>query len=222
MVERETESGEGLMYLTGATNREIEQRLIANGIGLMLNPASGYRPEQIQRYPAYAIDNGCFAAGDSFDVKAWLSFVEQFKPVANRCLFVVAPDVVGDAAATRERCRDILPIIRDMGFPAAFVAQDGQESLPVPWSAFDCLFIGGSTDWKLSEPAYGLVTEAKRRGRWAHMGRVNGWRRFRACLVSGFDSCDGTYIAFNPTEFAERSERWMQRARLQRRLWEVL
>jgi len=32
-------------------------------------------------------------------------------------------------------------------------------------------------DWKLSAAAAGLVAEANDRGKWTHMGRVNGLRR---------------------------------------------
>ena len=31
-----------------------------------------------------------------------------------------------------------------------------------------------------------------------HCGRVNSWRRLRACAVSGVDSVDGTYLKFGP------------------------
>ncbi len=211
------------MYLTGSTNDEIERQLIGLGVGLMLNPKSGYRPGRIRRYRHFALDNGCYAQGAAFDLEAWLAWIARFDAFRSKCLFAVAPDVVGDAAATIHRSLPVLPRIRDVGLPVAFVAQDGQEHLSVPWDGIDCLFIGGTTAWKLSEPAYELVTEARRRGKWTHQGRVNGWRRFRACLVSGFDSCDGTYIAFAPNECLERVTVWMSRAAQQQRLplWEV-
>lgn len=203
------------IYLTGSTNAEIEARLIELGVGLMIQPRSGYRPERIGRYPYFAADNGCYAQGERFDADRWLGWLGKLRPHRATCLFAVAPDVVGDAAATIERSRPFLARIRELGFPAAFVAQDGQEDLPVPWDQFDCLFVGGTTEWKLSEPAYGLVREAKRRGRWTHQGRVNGWRRFRACLIAGFDSCDGTYIAYAPNELLERVTFWMEQSRRQ-------
>lgn len=210
-----------MIYLTGATNDRIEARLLELGVGLMLNPGSGYRPERIARYAAYACDNGCFSQGATFDGAKWLRWLERFIPHRQRCLFAVAPDVVGDAEATLERSSPYLPLVREMGLPVAFVAQDGQERLPVPWDAFDCLFVGGTDAFKLSEPAYALVAEAKRRGKWTHQGRVNGWRRFRASMLSGFDSCDGTYIAFNPEELVERVAGWMWRQEHQMTLWDT-
>jgi hypothetical protein len=86
--------------------------------------------------------------------------------------------------------------IRAAGYRPALVAQDGLEALPVPWEAFDVLFIGGSTAWKLSEACFSLIAEAKRRGKWVHMGRVNSLRRLRIAKSVGCDSVDGTYLRF--------------------------
>ena len=52
----------------------------------------------------------------------------------------------------------------DWEYLAALVAQDGLECCVIPWDAFDVLFVGGTTQWKLSDPAYVLVREAK--GSW--------------------------------------------------------
>jgi len=206
------------MYLTGSTNDGYEARLIRAGCGLMLNPGSGYSVERVSRYSAYALDNGCFAAGDSFDSDHWLRWLNRFLPQRHKCLFAVAPDVVADAAATIERSRPWLRAIRDMGLPAAFVGQDGQEDIEVPWDEFDAWFTGGSTEWKLSEAAYRLASEAKRRGKHLHMGRVNSWIRFRAAAVSGYDTADGTFIAFHPEKCTRLVEEWHQRIRAQRSL----
>lgn len=127
------------------------------------------------------------------------------------CRFAVAPDVVGDAAATLERSAPWLPRIRDLGLPAAFVAQDGLEDLDVPWSTFDVLFVGGSTDWKLGPAARELVAEARRRGKGIHVGRVNSRRRFRyAEAIGGPDvSVDGTFLAYGPRTNLPRLRAWL-------------
>lgn len=140
-------------------------------------------------------DNGCYGKGWPGE-DAWWAWLQTLP--AERCRFAVAPDVVGDAAATLERSLPWLAEIRSLGIPAAFVAQDGQEHLPVPWDQFDVLFIGGSTEWKLGRHARTLVAEAKLRGKSAHMGRVNSLQRLRYANAIGCDSADGTYIAFGP------------------------
>jgi hypothetical protein len=58
--------------------------------------------------------------------------------------------------------------------------------------ATDALFIGASTEWKLGPSAEALVAQAKDRGKWVHMGRVNSHRRIRYAASIGCDSVDGT------------------------------
>ena len=125
--------------------------------------------------------------------------------------YATAPDVVGDAVATLEISREPLQEIRGLGYKSASVAQDGLEKLSIPWDTFDCLFIGGTTDWKLSEPAYALTTEAKRRGKWAHMGRVNSFRRIVAASISGYDSVDGTFLAYGLDLNIIRLKSWLDK-----------
>ncbi len=113
-----------------------------------------------------------------------------------RCLFVTVPDVVADADATAQLFEVWWRALARRGLPAALVAQDGVEHLgcwlSLVWPRIDALFIGGSTEWKLGSAAEALVAEAKRRGKWAHMGRVNSARRIRYAASIGCDSVDGT------------------------------
>ena len=88
------------------------------------------------------------------------------------------------------------------------MAQDGLEVLPVPWESFDVLFIGGSTEWKLGPHARALIAEAKARGKWVHMGRVNSRRRFLYADLLGCDSVDGTYLVFGPDVNLPRLINW--------------
>jgi hypothetical protein len=157
-------------------------------------------PAQRNTRPAgvtWCADNGCFGKGYPGDEK-WLAWLGKHAHDTRTCLFATAPDVVGDAAATLQRSAPFLPKIRALGYPAALVAQDGLELLPVPWESFDALFIGGGTDWKLGPHARELIQEAKRRGKWAHMGRVNSERRYRYAYEIGCDSVDGTFLTFGP------------------------
>lgn len=196
-----------MYYLTGVTNATVEA--VANleadllGLGVLLQPDTAYIAGRLQSFPCYAIDNGCFAKGAAFDLAgylAWLTTIGQRRD-AELCLFATAPDVVGDAAATLERSLPVLPLIRAAGLPAAFVAQDGSEAAGlIPWDSIDALFVGGSTAWKLSDAARGVVAEARRRGKWSHMGRVNSLRRLKLAAEWGCDSADGTRLAFSPSE----------------------
>jgi hypothetical protein len=113
-----------------------------------------------------------------------------------RCLFAVAPDVVGDARRTLQRSRPMFARMRGLGYPVAYVLQDGQQDVPVPWDEIDAVFVGGSYDFKLGPAAAHLVAEAKARGKWAHVGRVNSRKPLRYSTLIGSDSADGTYRVF--------------------------
>jgi len=166
----------------------------AQTIGYIDTPAQGNR-----RPPGvvWCADNGRFGKGWPGPEK-WFDWLTRNAGDAGSCLFATAPDVVGDAAATLEESLPWLPKIRALGYPAAFVAQDGLEDLVTPWEEFDVLFLGGSTEWKLGAAARVLVAEAKARGKRVHMGRVNSEKRYRYALGIGCDSADGTYLTFGP------------------------
>lgn len=177
----------------------------ARTIGYIDTPAQGNkRPEGV----AWCADNGAFS--DKFDEGKWWRFLEANAHAASTCLFAVAPDVVGDAAATYERSLPWLPKIRALGYPAAFVLQDGATDDLIPWDDFDCLFIGGSTEFKLGPIVRQYVREAKARGKWVHMGRVNSERRWKYADAIGCDSVDGTYLTFGPDTNLPKLLAWVR------------
>ena len=147
---------------------------------------------------AWCADNGCFNEATYGGDDAWFAWLQRRAVDVASCRFATAPDVVGDAEASLARSRPWLPRIRALGYPAALVAQDGLERLEVPWDEFDVLFIGGTTEWKLGAGARSLVREAKARGMWVHMGRVNSGKRWRYAEAIGCDSVDGTTLAQFP------------------------
>lgn len=109
------------------------------------------------------------------------------------CKFVSAPDVVGDHINTARLFEEWRPELLEIGQPIALVAQDGLTN--PPWDQFDALFIGGTTDFKLGADAHRLAVEAKERGKWVHMGRVNTRRRAITAKSWGVDSIDGTRMS---------------------------
>lgn len=197
-----------MIWLSGAVRPELAGRADA---GWMLTPAMGNRPDLSATW--WGADNGCFAHPERFVLDNYLAWLAERVPYQRTCLFATAPDVVGDAAATWERSRDVLPQLRALGYKAALVAQDGMEVMTVPWDTFDALFIGGSTRWKLGEAAYTLGVEAKRREKWLHWGRVNSGRRLGMAATAAADSADGTYLAFGPNANLPKLERWLRRLR---------
>lgn len=135
----------------------------------------------------WAADNDCFTGLDASRYTRMLCRIEGASPA-----FVTVPDIVGDASATMALFDEWEPVVRSHGLPPGLVAQDGLENMRVPWKRFEALFIGGSTGWKLGDAAANLVREAKRHGKWVHMGRVNSLRRIRRAVELECDSIDGT------------------------------
>lgn len=210
-----------MMYLSTPPNAARLGRYHEHDIGVMMTPNMGNDATGIATWPYWAADNGCFTAGDSFDLEVYLTWLAKLSIYAGSCLFATGPDVVCDAAATWERSRDVLPTIRQLGYSAALVAQNGIGDGPIDWTAFDVLFIGGDDAWKDGPAADDLMREAKRRGKWVHVGRVNSRRRLRLMQQSKADSADGTYLSFGPDKNLPKLARWLAEVRLSRPLFAI-
>lgn len=179
-----------MMYLTPQSYAKAKSRYPPHW-GQILTPSNFARPTAGRRW---AGDNEAFTG--KFEWQRFYTWLEKFQPYQSRCLFVAVPDVVCDPHTTGELFAEYAPSIKELGYPVAFVAQDGQESLPFP--EIDALFIGGSTEWKLSEAADECIRYAQRLGKWVHVGRVNSQRRIRHFQLVGVDSVDGTTLCFGP------------------------
>lgn len=194
-----------MIYLSGSlpANPETRRRFFALPTGVLITPRCNYTIEPGWRFAA---DNGCFQKTWSAD--EWASWVPT---VGSDALFAAVPDVVGDWRSTRKRWDEYVGVVVDAGLTPAFVLQDGQPLTSVPWSTAGALFIGGSTEFKLSPQAHAIVNEAKIRGKWVHMGRVNSFKRLRLAADWGCDSADGTFLAFGPDKNISRMEGWFRR-----------
>lgn len=196
-----------MQYFANPSTLGVRDAMQAGRLAMIATPKQGNKlPDGV----AWCADNGCFGKGYPGD-DAWFAWLKSFTPEQiSRCMFAVAPDVVGDAWRTHIRSFPWFQRIRGLGYPVAYVAQNGLELHPVPWHDFDALFIGGDTAWKLGPHARALVAEAKRRGKWVHMGRVNSARRLRYADTIGCDSADGTYIAFGPDRNLPHVLSWLR------------
>lgn len=184
-----------MIYFTNPSTESIRDAIRKGLIGHIATPESTRASQWVQG-STWCADNACFS--DSFNSTKWWTWLERHVERIDTCRFAVAPDTVGDAVATLKRAQPWLSRIRALGYPVAFVAQDGIEATEVPWDDFDALFIGGTTEFKLGHVARGYAGQAKRRGKWVHMGRVNSLRRYRYAEAIGCDSVDGTFLTFGP------------------------
>lgn len=208
-----------MLYLANPCTPRVRDamRNPVNNLGMIATPAQG---NPLMLGVPWCADNGVFGGAYPGDQEFldWLAHWPLW--AAHTCRFVVAPDVVGDAAGTLERSAPMLPRIRSYGVPVALAAQNGLEDLTVPWDAFDVLFIGGDTEWKLGPAARALVAEARARGKRVHMGRVNSEERLRYAADIGCDTADGTYLAFGPDTNLPKLLGWLRRVN-HPTLWEA-
>jgi len=147
----------------------------------------------------WILDNGCFSemwapyTNQGLTQQTFIRMMEDAQAPGSGCQFIVVPDFVGDSDATLSQFFEFIdeyPIPSEM---AAYVAQDGQQTPLVPWEEIGCLFIGGSDSFKDGIQAYQLAIEAKKRGKWVHVGRVNTMPR----VIQWYgvaDSIDGSGI----------------------------
>lgn len=140
-------------------------------------------------YPGvvYAADNAAFSG---FDAGKFVLMLHRLSCMVNKPLWVSAPDVLCDAAATASQWLMWRARIECYGLRPAYVLQDGQERFAIPWSP--AYFVGGSTSFKLSRTAAMMVRSLKRDGAMIHMGRVNTLDRVRYARDIGCDTIDGT------------------------------
>lgn len=182
-----------ILFVSGATVtvRRWKQ------VGELVVPGAGNSPDSLRLVPGmWAMDNGAYSG---FQPDLFVRMLERFHGMGG-CRFVACPDVVGDAYATLELWPFWSRVIRGVGFVPALVLQDGMLASEAPWKQAGAVFVGGSTEWKISQQARELCAYAKARGLWVHVGRVNSKKRIYEAARMGADSFDGGQYSM----FAER------------------
>lgn len=117
-----------LLLVSGATT-PVERLKSYPHLGHLVSPRSRNDPDWfLSTGLPWAADNGAFSG---FDPPAFLRMLDaiQGKP---GCLFVVCPDVVGNAVEMLTLFGQWRQTIAGRQLPVAYVAQDGQEQLPMP------------------------------------------------------------------------------------------
>lgn len=177
-----------ITLLDTSVDLKIAQQELGHEVEQLLTPLTQFK----RQYPEsrFAIDNGAYA---KFLPTTFRALLKREWSSRHLCRFVAVPDVVGSAQRTLEAFkywRDQLS-----GWPLALVAQDGQGHLEIPWEQIDAIFIGGTTDWKMSEHAAAICKAGKTMEKWVHAGRVNTPARFEHFEKLGVDSIDGSGLA---------------------------
>jgi hypothetical protein len=193
------------MLLVNGATKTVRQLLPSRHLGVLLSPGCGNR----QWWPegtAWAVDNGAFGG---FDERKWTRLMDRLRPDA-WCRFVVAPDKLADAAETRKLFDRWGGEIAARGFRVAYVLQDGETGATIPWGVCDAIFIGGSDAFKLSRGTAEMAREAKARGKWVHLGRVNSHSRLRYAFTLGCDSVDGSSFSWFSDTYLPRAASFLE------------
>jgi len=198
------------IYLTGCLSTSIIDALNEKRCGILNTPQNNFSKRQIwNRHWIWAADNGCFNTDTYVGDDAWWQWLTTNAIYAETCLFATAPDVMGNHDETIIRSTPWLPEIRKLGYPAAFVAQNGATIETIPWPEFDVLFIGGDNTFKLGNEMRTIAAHAQTINTPTHMGRVNSLSRFSYAQSIGCQSVDGTFLAFGPHKNAQILEKWI-------------
>jgi hypothetical protein len=198
--------------ISGATTT-VEQMLadpdVSPYLGGMLTPNTSNSVERVCGWNLpWCADAGCFPV-EAFSASRYMATVVRVAEALVRPVFVVVPDVVnmtpegpvGNHEATLRQFQVWQPRLGPFRLPLAFVTQDGMglDELEdeVPWDDIAAVFIGGSDEFK--DEMTGAVADAcKARGKWVHLGRVNGRRRLKLAVLADVDSVDGSSLSKFP------------------------
>lgn len=195
------------LLVSGSTSSVAAIKEHRDRLGILLTPNNRNSVETVlETGLPWAIDNGAFSG---FNPNAFMKLCLRAENQP-RLLWVACPDVVADAAATLQWFRDWSPALHRLKLPVAFVAQDGLTTEQTPWDGFECLFLGGTTEWKLSHAAEDLAHEAKDRGKLVHMGRVNSQRRMQFAQLFKCDSIDGSSASMFGDRYIHRYLAWLK------------
>lgn len=178
-----------MIYLS-STTKIPEQYRTCYGLMFSARYTIGGLNDALESGWRWMMDNNEFAGG--FAIDTWVAALLKYSKYKDTCLGIPIRDKVGDALETLRLFSQYWRIVKDFGYPVAFVTQDGITPELAPWNYFDVLFVGGTDEHKLGQEAGIMIAEARARGKWVHIGRVNSWSRIERFWMA--DSVDGTEL----------------------------
>lgn len=227
-----------VLYLANASSAEIRASMASGELGQLVTPAEGKSPAKARYWAADNGCFGVGYPGDAGYLR-WLTAQQPWAGSALFATAPDVPgDAIATLersqpfwAALRARGFKAALVAQNGmnadGLPwseidAVFLGGMQQcgdcgwvraigEPVPALCNVAMCPHCRGTlSEWKVSRPARQLTLEAKRRGLWVHMGRVNSEERLREAAWMGVDSVDGTYLAFGPDRNLRQVRRWLR------------
>lgn len=170
------------------------QDCIDNDCIQLRTPLTGYAKNSSV---PWVMDNGSYS---NFDERKFVRMATDAM-FDRSCKWIALPDRVGNHNLTVKLFNEWTTRLERHWIPCrehfkkwAFVIQDGATIDTIPWERIVAVFLGGTTKFKLSSEAYEILKEAKAKGKWVHVGRVNTEGRI-SYFYGIADSIDGSGIA---------------------------
>lgn len=157
-------------------------------VGMLCTPTIRFQCSEVENYVT-AMDNEAFIG---FDENRFRNMLQVYKDTNPK--FVAVPDVVANHNKTLLNFYKWKDEIESFGYPLGFVCQNGMKPKDIPEEA-SAIFMGGDNDFKLGSTAIDIIDEAKQKGLWVHIGRVNSKKRIRFAKSVNADSFDGSSYA---------------------------
>jgi hypothetical protein len=192
------------MLFLHAGSLERLQRFNHRNLGRLVQPRDCTRlKDTLTAGFKVGVDNDAYTRGVNLPqfhqlvgaVRATIAELQAAKATAaaaGNLLWVVVPDVPGDAHATRANFEAMNDSLMDL--PVAFAVQPGVASAGVPFDApnLRCLFLAGPRHFKESAEMADIAAAGKERGLWLHGAPCNSMERAQLLAALGCDSFDGT------------------------------
>jgi len=179
-----------MMLVMGQSNRvwHYWAGRYPGSVGVLIGPSYG-KKVPIDPWMPFVLDNDAFISwrdNKPWDVEAWRRMIQWIRMTGQKPLWAAVPDVVADREATMTNWPIYRDEIKRIGWPAAFVVQNGMKLEDVPDDA-DVVCVGGTDKWKM--PSLEMWTANFPR---VHCLRVNSQQDIEACERLGCESVDGT------------------------------
>jgi hypothetical protein len=207
----------GLVLILVGSGHKTSLEHKGDGFGRLMQPRDYARAADTAHSGIpWAADNDAFGGWNDERATRYRKMLDTIYGLPG-CRFVTSPDVVGDHNATLELWHEWRSELVAAWLPIAFVLQDGATTDTIPWEGCDAVFVGGTTEFKLGAEAERLVREARLRGKWIHMGRVNSRKRFDYARQIGCHSVDGSSFSRWRNTWLPNALKW-HRDHLQERM----
>lgn len=186
-------AGELIGYTSRTGTRTTLAALKQAGWGLLISATDSHIKYD---FDMWGLDNGAWSAYQSGQPWQPEPFIKLCNKLGRGAQWVVVPDIVAGGLESLELSRQWLPRLQGVAKHQLLAVQDGMTPSDIEpiLTGTVGIFVGGSTDWKLSTlHLWGSL--AAKVGCYFHVGRVNSIKRINMCQDVGAHSFDGTSVS---------------------------